>query len=114
MTSKAERIIAGLGGADNIIEIEPCITRLRTEVADGTMVDEVALKAADWSNFATLILAPGIPLTHPAPHWSVARAKAASVEVIGDIELFFRERARHAIELTMDAARAGPAPRRRA
>ena len=35
MTSKAERIVAGLGGADNIIEIEPCITRLRTEVADG-------------------------------------------------------------------------------
>jgi N-acetylglucosamine PTS system EIIB component len=46
MTSKAERIIAGLGGADNIIEIEPCITRLRTEVADGAMVDEAALKAA--------------------------------------------------------------------
>jgi N-acetylglucosamine PTS system EIIB component len=46
MTSKAERIIAGLGGADNIIEIEPCITRLRTELADGTMVDEAALKAA--------------------------------------------------------------------
>jgi UDP-N-acetylmuramoylalanine--D-glutamate ligase len=54
------------------------------------------LAAAGWSSFAALILAPGIPLTHPAPHWSVARAKAAGVEVIGDIELFFRERARHA------------------
>ena len=32
--SKAEAIIAGLGGADNIIELEPCITRLRTEVRD--------------------------------------------------------------------------------
>jgi PTS system N-acetylglucosamine-specific IIB component len=44
--SKAEAIIAGLGGADNIIELEPCITRLRTEVRDGGKVDEAALKAA--------------------------------------------------------------------
>jgi len=44
--SKAEAIIAGLGGADNIIELEPCITRLRTEVKDGTLVNEAALKAA--------------------------------------------------------------------
>ena len=51
------------------------------------------LHAADWSRFAALVLAPGIPLTHPKPHWSVARARDAGVEVIGDIELFFRERA---------------------
>lgn len=44
--SKAEQILAGLGGADNIIEIEPCITRLRTEVEDGSKVDRAALKAA--------------------------------------------------------------------
>ncbi|MFC6713169.1 glucose PTS transporter subunit EIIB [Branchiibius cervicis] len=43
---KAEDILAGLGGADNIVEIEPCITRLRTEVEDGSLVDEAALKAA--------------------------------------------------------------------
>src|SRR5262249_33442144 len=47
-----------------------------------------------WSRFAALVLAPGIPLTHPEPHWSVARAQNAKVEVIGDIELFFRERER--------------------
>ena len=46
MTSKAEKILAALGGADNIVEIEPCITRLRTEVKDGALVDELALKAA--------------------------------------------------------------------
>ncbi|MBS2538144.1 glucose PTS transporter subunit EIIB [Catenulispora sp. NF23] len=44
--SKAEQIIAGLGGADNIVELEPCITRLRTEVRDGSKVNEAALKAA--------------------------------------------------------------------
>ena len=46
MSSKAEQIIAGLGGAENIVEIEPCITRLRTEVNDPSKVDEAALKAA--------------------------------------------------------------------
>jgi len=44
--SKADDILAGLGGADNIVEIEPCITRLRTEVKDGSKVDEAALKKA--------------------------------------------------------------------
>jgi PTS system N-acetylglucosamine-specific IIB component len=44
--SNAEQILAALGGADNIIEIEPCITRLRTEVHDASLVDEAALKAA--------------------------------------------------------------------
>lgn len=46
MANKAEQILAGLGGTDNIVEIEPCITRLRTEVNDGSRVDERALKAA--------------------------------------------------------------------
>ena len=44
--TKAEQILAGLGGADNVVDIEPCITRLRTEVKDGALVDEKALKAA--------------------------------------------------------------------
>lgn len=46
MSSKAEQILAGLGGAANIIEIEACITRLRTEVKDPSAVNEAALKAA--------------------------------------------------------------------
>lgn len=44
--SKAEKIIEGLGGAANIVEVEACITRLRTEVKDGSLVNEAALKAA--------------------------------------------------------------------
>lgn len=46
MSTQAEQIVAGLGGADNILDIEPCITRLRTEVQDASLVDEKALKAA--------------------------------------------------------------------
>lgn len=44
--NKAGAIVAGLGGAGNILDIEPCITRLRTEVRDPSLVDEKALKAA--------------------------------------------------------------------
>jgi UDP-N-acetylmuramoylalanine--D-glutamate ligase len=54
------------------------------------------LRTVSWKNFAALILTPGAPLTHPAPHWSVLLAREAGVEVIGDIELFCRERRRHA------------------
>jgi PTS system N-acetylglucosamine-specific IIB component len=46
MASKAEKIVAGLGGIDNIEEIEGCITRLRVEVADASLVDDAALKSA--------------------------------------------------------------------
>lgn len=43
---KAAAILAALGGGDNVVEIEPCITRLRCEVEDGSRIDETALKAA--------------------------------------------------------------------
>jgi UDP-N-acetylmuramoylalanine--D-glutamate ligase len=52
------------------------------------------LRTLDWSRIAALVLAPGVPLTHPKPHWSVELARNAKVEVIGDIELFCRERAK--------------------
>ncbi len=56
------------------------------------------LSAADWSRFAALVLAPGVPLTHPEPHWVVRKATAAGVEIIGDVELYARERAKVAPE----------------
>jgi PTS system N-acetylglucosamine-specific IIB component len=46
MATKAEQILAALGGAGNIEDMEPCATRLRTEVTDETLVDDAALKAA--------------------------------------------------------------------
>jgi UDP-N-acetylmuramoylalanine--D-glutamate ligase len=54
------------------------------------------LRTVSWSNFAALVLTPGVPLTHPQPHWTVLAARAAGVEVIGDVELFCRERKAHA------------------
>ncbi|WP_377289760.1 UDP-N-acetylmuramoyl-L-alanine--D-glutamate ligase [Rhizobium sp. SG2393] len=52
------------------------------------------LMTIDWSGVAAFVLSPGVPLTHPKPHWTVDLAKAAGVEVIGDVELFVRERRR--------------------
>ena len=56
------------------------------------------LRGIDWSKLGALVLAPGVPLTYPAPHWSVGFARAAGIEVIGDVELFCRERRRHAAQ----------------
>lgn len=54
------------------------------------------LAKADWSQFDAFVLSPGVPLTHPKPHWTVDLARAAKVEIIGDVELFVRERKAHA------------------
>lgn len=52
------------------------------------------LRRADWTSIDALVLAPGVPLTHPEPHWTVKLAREHGVEVIGDTEIFFRERKR--------------------
>ena len=43
--SSAQQIVEGLGGRENIKDMEPCITRLRVEVVDQDKVDEEALRA---------------------------------------------------------------------
>src|SRR5258706_2794725 len=43
-----------------------------------------------WSDIRAVVLSPGVPLTHPAPHPIVRHARGAGAEVIGDIELFAR------------------------
>jgi UDP-N-acetylmuramoylalanine--D-glutamate ligase len=50
------------------------------------------LRSIDWASQAALVLSPGVPLTHPKPHWTVDLARGAGVEIIGDVELFVRER----------------------
>ena len=54
------------------------------------------LRHVDWNAFAAFVLSPGVPLTHPKPHWTVDLAHQAGVEIIGDVELFVRERRAHA------------------
>ena len=75
------------GGAEPVLWDENPASREAAHAEHFPLED---LRIADWSGFAALVLAPGVPLTHPAPHWTVELAKAAGVEVIGDIELFAR------------------------
>jgi UDP-N-acetylmuramoylalanine--D-glutamate ligase len=81
------------GGAD-VVGWDDSAARIAHAASAG--IPTADLRELDWSKIAALVLAPGVPLTHPAPHWSVGLARAMAVEVIGDIELFCRERRRHA------------------
>jgi UDP-N-acetylmuramoylalanine--D-glutamate ligase len=85
----AQALIAG--GAD-VVAFDDNADSLNKAEAAGIPVGD--LRALDWSNLAALLLAPGVPLTHPQPHWSVELAHKAAIPVIGDIELFCRERRR--------------------
>lgn len=40
----AESIVLGLGGLDNIVDVDNCISRLRVEVKDGSLIDEALLQ----------------------------------------------------------------------
>ncbi|HVL99603.1 MAG TPA: PTS glucose/sucrose transporter subunit IIB [Egibacteraceae bacterium] len=42
----AAQVLEGLGGADNIETLEPCITRLRVELHDASKLDEAVLRKA--------------------------------------------------------------------
>jgi UDP-N-acetylmuramoylalanine--D-glutamate ligase len=78
-----------LGGADVIAFDDDSASVARASAGGVPTAD---LRQIDWSRIAALVLAPGVPLTHPSPHWVVRLAGKANVEVIGDVELFCRER----------------------
>jgi len=46
------------------------------------------LYRADFAGMSALMLAPGVPLTHPKPHELVEKAKAAGVPLISDFDIF--------------------------
>jgi UDP-N-acetylmuramoylalanine--D-glutamate ligase len=78
------------GGAD-VIAFDDAALRLEQARAAGIKTQD--LNDVDWRDVSALVLAPGVPLTHPKPHWTVGLARKHDVEIIGDIELFCRERA---------------------
>ena len=61
-------------------------------IASGYGIRTGNLRAANWKELDALVLAPGVPLTHPKPHWTVELARKAGIPVIGDVELFCIER----------------------
>jgi UDP-N-acetylmuramoylalanine--D-glutamate ligase len=72
------------GGANVTAWDDNAAARQRAQ-AEGLAVGD--LVAADWRQMSALVMSPGIPLTHPAPHPAAQRAIAARKPVIGDIEL---------------------------
>ena len=77
------------GGAEVAAWDDSPAARERAGAAGIALVD---LAQADWRDFRVFVLAPGVPLTHPKPHWTVNLADEAGVPIIGDVELFVRER----------------------
>ena len=60
------------GGADVVAFDDDAQSVAKANAAGIPTAD---LRKADWSKIAALVLAPGVPLTHPAPHWIVELAQ---------------------------------------
>lgn len=66
-------------------------------------INIVDLRGADWQQIDVLVLSPGVPLTHPEPHWTVELAQANGVEIIGDTEILVREMAQNSPQANLIA-----------
>jgi UDP-N-acetylmuramoylalanine--D-glutamate ligase len=88
------------GGAE-VVASDDNAESLAAAAAAG--IPTAGLEQTNWATFAALVVAPGIPLTHPEPHWAVRQAKLAGVDVIGDLELFVRERRQQAFDAPLIA-----------
>ena len=82
-------IVALMRGGAQVFAWDDSAPAREKAVAEGLPIHD--LHALDFSTLDALVLSPGVPFTHPEPHWSVLKAKAAGIPVIGDTELFARE-----------------------
>lgn len=90
-SGRAAATALAAGGADVVAWDEDCAA---VAAAEAIGIKTVDFHDIAWETFACLVLAPGVPLTHPEPHWTVRKAQVAEIEIIGDVELFCRERRR--------------------
>lgn len=81
-SSQAERILAGLGGAENIDSLDYCATRLRVTVLDDAKVDEHQLEAAEVAGVmrpgagnVQVIIGPQVQFVHDDVAELLQRAK---------------------------------------
>jgi len=72
------------GGAKAVAWDDGAGSRTEAQSAGVVLADPATL---DWTQLAAVVLSPGVPFTHPAPHPLVLAAQAAGVPVIGDVEL---------------------------
>src|SRR3954466_5768075 len=80
------------GGAE-VIASDDGIDKLAEAAQAGFITAD--LRTVSWANFAALVLTPGAPLTHPAPHWSRLAPPRGGGAGGGGIAIFCRERRRH-------------------
>ncbi len=88
--SAARALLAG--GAQVVAWDDAQTRRTEAQALLGDMLSLVDPGQLDWTGISALVLSPGVPLHHPAPHPVVQAARKAGGEIIGDIELFFRAR----------------------
>ena len=62
----------------------------RRAAAEAEGVPLVELTGCDWRELTSLVISPGIPHSHPAPHAVATLARQHGCEIIGDIELLGR------------------------
>jgi UDP-N-acetylmuramoylalanine--D-glutamate ligase len=75
------------GGAE-VLAWDDDAKKRAAAAAEGVPIVDLATAPLD--EVPSLVLSPGIPHTWPKPHPIAARAKAAGLEIIGDIELLAR------------------------
>ena len=64
----------------------------RVDEAKSNGITTADLRSVDFASCTELVLAPGVPLTHPKPHWSVELATQAGIAIVGDVGLFADQR----------------------
>jgi UDP-N-acetylmuramoylalanine--D-glutamate ligase len=77
-----------LGGAE-VLSWDDAAPSVDKAKAEGLKVHN--LHEVDFASLDALVLSPGVPFTHPEPHWTVVKAHAAGIEIISDTEIFCRE-----------------------
>jgi UDP-N-acetylmuramoylalanine--D-glutamate ligase len=73
-----------VAGGARVLAWDDNVQRCDAAAALGAEITDLA--QFDFSEIASLVLSPGIPHTHPAPHPVAERARAHETAIIGDIE----------------------------
>ncbi len=73
---RAQAIVAGLGGRDNLEEVDCCATRLRVTVKDAVKVDEAALKAT--GAHGVILRGNGVQVVY-GPHVTIIRNEVEEI-----------------------------------
>jgi PTS system maltose and glucose-specific IIC component len=73
---RAQAIVAGLGGRDNLEEVDCCATRLRVTVKDAVKVDQTALKAT--GAHGVILRGNGVQVVY-GPHVTIIRNEVEEI-----------------------------------